>query len=52
MKVAARRSQNCIITRGYLSRYRRNSVTKLLSTAAELWPKTIFNMAAVRHFEF
>jgi len=28
------------------------NVTEIRQSAAELWPKTIFNMAAFRHLEF
>jgi len=28
------------------------NITEIGQSTAELWPKTIFNMAAFRHFEF
>ena len=68
MKGAARRSPNCVrksekipsVERWYLSHYRNTvkncllteNVTEIGQSAADLWPKTIFKMVAVRHLQF
>ena len=59
-KRALEKQEILSLERGYLSicqnsekkTFSTQNFTEIRQSAAELWPETIFNMAAVRHFEF